>query len=243
MSESKSKNLLHGIDLYAPGGVEQLLAFHRCTFGDAVMSGNGDGGSGESGAGGAGGGNGEPGGQSGQGQGDPAPGQSGAGGDPGAAGKGGEDDEQLGEPGKRALLAERTANRQLKDDLAARDQRIRELEDKDKSEEQRRDERLQQLEGDTTTKDRTIEKHELTILRYQVAAEKGLDLSAAERLQGATKEEVQQDADAWIAKWGTGGAKSHVQDPGQGGRQQTAEDPWQAGRDRAAKRFGSENKN
>ncbi|MCC5781384.1 hypothetical protein CRM73_00175 [Kocuria sp. CCUG 69068] len=35
-----------GIDLAAPGGVQALLDFHRCTFGDAVMEGNGDSGAG-----------------------------------------------------------------------------------------------------------------------------------------------------------------------------------------------------
>lgn len=31
------KKLLHGIDMSAPGAVDQLMAFHRRTFGDAVM--------------------------------------------------------------------------------------------------------------------------------------------------------------------------------------------------------------
>ena len=32
-----SKRTIHGIDPYAPGGIEALLAHHRLTFGDAVM--------------------------------------------------------------------------------------------------------------------------------------------------------------------------------------------------------------
>ncbi|MEV8149946.1 hypothetical protein AB0O52_17600 [Arthrobacter sp. NPDC080073] len=32
-----SKNLPHGIDITAPGGIQKLMAFHRLTFGDAVM--------------------------------------------------------------------------------------------------------------------------------------------------------------------------------------------------------------
>lgn len=31
------KKLLHGIDMSAPGAVDKLMAFHRLTFGDAVM--------------------------------------------------------------------------------------------------------------------------------------------------------------------------------------------------------------
>lgn len=39
-----SKRTIHGIDPYAPGGIEALLAHHRLTFGDAVMeAGAGDG--------------------------------------------------------------------------------------------------------------------------------------------------------------------------------------------------------
>lgn len=38
-----STHTIHGIDLYAPGGVEALLAFHRSTFGDLLMeAGGGD---------------------------------------------------------------------------------------------------------------------------------------------------------------------------------------------------------
>jgi hypothetical protein len=37
-----SKKLAHGIDLSAPGGLDELFAFHRATFGDAVMEDNGD---------------------------------------------------------------------------------------------------------------------------------------------------------------------------------------------------------
>lgn len=41
------RKTIHGIDPYAPGGIEQLMAHHRATFGDAVMEDGGEG-SGES---------------------------------------------------------------------------------------------------------------------------------------------------------------------------------------------------
>lgn len=44
-----NKKLIYGIDPYAPGGIEELLAHHRLTFDDAVMQ------EGAGGAGGAGG--------------------------------------------------------------------------------------------------------------------------------------------------------------------------------------------
>lgn len=37
-----TKRTIHGIDPYAPGGIEALLAHHRLTFGDAVMEADGD---------------------------------------------------------------------------------------------------------------------------------------------------------------------------------------------------------
>jgi len=37
-----SKKLVHGIDLTAPGGLDELFAFHRATFGDAVMEDDAD---------------------------------------------------------------------------------------------------------------------------------------------------------------------------------------------------------
>lgn len=46
------RKLIHGIDPYAPGGIDALLAHHRLTFGDAVMMADGGDGGGEGGEGG-----------------------------------------------------------------------------------------------------------------------------------------------------------------------------------------------
>jgi hypothetical protein len=48
---NKKTRTIHGIDPYAPGGIEALLAHHHATFGDAVME-AGEGGDGGTGAGG-----------------------------------------------------------------------------------------------------------------------------------------------------------------------------------------------
>lgn len=56
------RKTIHGIDPYAPGGIEALLSHHRLTFGDAVM----EAGAGEGGEGSEGGGEGQPQEQSGQ---------------------------------------------------------------------------------------------------------------------------------------------------------------------------------
>lgn len=81
---------IHGINLTAPDGIEQLLAYHRATFGDAVMEeGAGDGAEGTGG--------------------DGADGAEGAGTDTGDGADGAEGagkvegEEALGDPGKKAL--------------------------------------------------------------------------------------------------------------------------------------------
>jgi hypothetical protein len=43
---SNSTNTIHGIDPYAPGGIELLMAHHRASFGDAVMEADAEGGEG-----------------------------------------------------------------------------------------------------------------------------------------------------------------------------------------------------
>lgn len=78
-----TKQFPHGIDITAPGGIAALMAFHRLTFGDAVM---------EAGEGGS--------------DADDAAAKAKA--DADAAAKAAAD-EKLGEPGLRALQAERDA--------------------------------------------------------------------------------------------------------------------------------------
>ncbi|MGM0782148.1 hypothetical protein [Micrococcus luteus] len=205
-----------GIDLAAPGGVEALLEFHRGFFGDATMQEDSDG--------------------DGQ-QGDPAA----SAGEQEHAGDGG--DEQLGEPGKKALTAEREANRQLRSELTDLQKRLKDYEDRDKTAEQKQAEHLTELEQQAATAKSSLAEKDALLLRYQVAAEKGLDLSAAERLRGATKDEIAADADDWISTWGTGKtpARQHVPDPGQGARTTPKEDDYSVGQARARQRFGTPN--
>ena len=97
-----AKKLLHGIDLNAPDGIKRLLAFHRLTFGDAVM---------EAGEGGEGEGAGADGGDGGQGAGE-------------GGGEGGEGEqtagaEALGDAGKKALDAMKAERNTAKAEKAA----------------------------------------------------------------------------------------------------------------------------
>jgi len=194
-----SPALMHGfIDPYAPGGLEQLLEFNRAQFGDAVMSAQAGSEPGGAAVGGT-----EPDGAatasnsaydgSGNGDGDGAP---------------------LGAPGIKALEAERESVKQLKAQLAERDSKIKGFEDAGKTDEQKRQQEIEDLRNGKSTTDSELAKTQLAVLQYQVAAAKGLDLEAAERLRGATKEELEADADTWISKWGKASGNGVV--PGAG---------------------------
>lgn len=109
-----------------------------------------------------------------------------------------DDTASLGEGGQKALAAERkaraaaekTANSAAKerDRLAAR---LQELEDRDKSEAQKLAERAQTAETEA-------EKARTKLLRFEVASEKKLPASWANRLQGSTKEELEADAESLL---------------------------------------------
>jgi len=195
--------LMHGfIDPYAPGGLEELLAFNRAQFGDAVMSANAGSAGGDAG--------GDTSGDK-TGGGEAGTGGAGAGGDTGAGADG---DKPLGAPGIKALEAERETVKQLKAQLAERDSKIKGFEDAGKTDEQKREQELEDLRNGKSTTESELAKTQLAVLQYQVAAAKGLDLEAAERLRGTSKEELEADADAWIQKWGTSSGNGVV--PGAG---------------------------
>lgn len=95
----------------------------------------------------------------------------------------------LGDAGLKALQSERDARKKAEDDLKSLRQQI---EDAQKTAEQKAAEALasaQSAASEATAK----------ALRYEVAAEKGLDLAFAARLTGSTKEELEADADALMA--------------------------------------------
>jgi len=172
----------HGIDLRAPGGIEALFAFNRSLFGDAVMEA------------GDGGGSGAPAGA------DPA-GAPAGGADPSGAGEG---EELLGDPGKKALSAERDARKAAEKLASDREARIRELEDAGKSADEKERERVANLEKSDRDKESAIAERDAKLLRYEIAADKGLDLKAALRLQGSTREELEADADEFSKSFGSG---------------------------------------
>jgi cell division septum initiation protein DivIVA len=92
---------------------------------------------------------------------------------------------------------EAKAARQRASELEAK---LKEYEDRDKSAQQKAEEKA-------TGAEQRAAQAEAKALRFEVAAAKGVPLSQAHRLQGSSKEELEQDADAFLkdVRPGTGG--------------------------------------
>jgi len=83
--------------------------------------------------------------------------------------------------------------------------RLAEIEESNKTAEQKTAERVAALEESERGKDTALAEREAKLLRYEVAAAKGLDLKAALRLQGSTREEIEADADDFAKSFVAGG--------------------------------------
>ena len=171
-------------DLSLPGAVDQILAYHRATFGDARMQTDPPG----DGAGVEPAGSGETRTDS------PKPA-------PPARNDGDRSDSgQLGEGGKRALEAERANAREQKARADEAERKLAEIQrermtDAEKVVAERDDWRSKYEEQSAT-----LAARELAVLRSEVAAERGLTLAQARRLIGSTREELEADADAFRAE-------------------------------------------
>jgi len=97
-------------------------------------------------------------------------------------------EDTLGDAGKKALDAERKNARAAARERDALAARLKEFEDRDKTETQKLAERAEAAER------RAVEL-ETRSLRLEVATEKGLTAAQAKRLVGATREELEADAD------------------------------------------------
>lgn len=94
----------------------------------------------------------------------------------------------LGENGMKALKAEREANKAAKAKIAEYEAKIKAFEDRNKTESEKEDERVQALEKSNAENSRKA-------LQYEVAAEKGIPLKLATRLRGDDKDSMLADAD------------------------------------------------
>ncbi|MEU8186021.1 hypothetical protein [Micromonospora carbonacea] len=114
--------------------------------------------------------------------------------------------------------------------------RLKEYEDRDKSEAEKTAERL-------TAAEQRAEQAELRALRLEVAAEKGLTPAQAKRLVGASREELEADADDILTTFAAGPAaperRAPRPDPSQGSRGGKALGGKEAGLAEAQRRFGT----
>lgn len=97
-------------------------------------------------------------------------------------------DEPLGEPGLAALQSERDARKTAEQALAAAQKKLQEIEDKDKTDQQRADDELARTRRELA--DLTVAK-----IRAEVAATKGVP---AALLTGSTQAEIEKSAEALV---------------------------------------------
>ncbi len=140
-------------------------------------------------------------------------------------------DEKLGEGGKKALTTERDARK-------AAEQKVKDLEkqleDSKKTDEQR-------IKDDLGTAQSELAASQSQLLRYEVAAEIGLDIKLASRLKGSTREEIEADAKAFKDLVGT--KSTPKPDPHQGGGSKSTAKSVSAGRDLWAEQHPSKKTN
>lgn len=124
------------------------------------------------------------------------------------------DADKLGDAGKKALDAMKADRNAAKKELSAALAKLKEFEDRDKSDADKTAERLaaaEKVAAEATAK----------LLRLEVAAAKGLTPGQAKRLVGATREELEADADEMLTDLGaaaTTAATGPRPDPSQGTR-------------------------
>lgn len=103
-------------------------------------------------------------------------------------------DEPLGEGGKRALEAEREANKNLKKELHDALARIGEFEDAQRTDEEKRQHKIAELEKQLAERDSAFSALERKLLVSEVVAEVGLPVDLAGRLQGDDRDALLADA-------------------------------------------------
>lgn len=117
-------------------------------------------------------------------------------------------DKALGDAGKKALETEREARRAAEKELAKYRKAEQEKADADKGEAEKR-----------AAAEARAEAAELRALRLEVAAEKGLTPAQAKRLVGASREELEKDADEILVDFpATKQPAAPKPDPSQGPR-------------------------
>lgn len=109
-------------------------------------------------------------------------------------------DEKLGEPGKKALVAERDARKQAEKDLAEARARLKDLEDAGKTDDQKLRDEHETLKAElakvTKERDDLVSEKTVAELRTTVLGEKEVPKEGHALVRGATREELEASADA-----------------------------------------------
>lgn len=120
---------------------------------------------------------------------------------------------ELGDAGKKALQEERAKARKAAKELSELQARLKEFEDRDKTE-------LQKLAEAHQTAEQRATAAESALARYKVATAKGVPADLVDRLKGSTEQELAEDADRLLALIGVrqapdfdGGARTSAGKP------------------------------
>ena len=120
-----------------------------------------------------------------------------------------EQDEELGPEGEKALAAFKQRAREAEKQAKSLAAKVREFEDRDKSDQQRLEERA------TNAEDRAA-MAEAKVLRLEIALDKNLPWALAQRLQGSDKEQLEKDAEQLLELVKPNGKPSGDVDAGRG---------------------------
>ena len=115
----------------------------------------------------------------------------------------------------KAIKAEREAAKEARRRAEDAEAKVKEFEDAQKSEEEKREEALEAARKEADTYKDRIKQLEVRQRRSEVAAAKNLPPKLADRLTGETVEEIEADADALLEDLGT--LPGETPPPGDGG--------------------------
>lgn len=159
----------------------------------------------------------------GEGGGDPTDDSAGSGGQEGDEKPAEDEDEPLGEAGLKALhrereaaKAEREARREQEKQIQEMTERLKQFEDAAKTEEEKQAEAAEEARKQAEQTATELASAKAMNLRYEVAADKGIDIKLAHRLAGSTREELEKDADALKELIGSPAPQAPRPDPSAG---------------------------
>lgn len=114
------------------------------------------------------------------------------------------DDEPLREPGKKALAEEREARTAAEKRAADLEKKVREFEDRDKTDDEKKDARIKELEQLLAERDTELTKSKVEQTRRDVASETNVPVDL---IKGKTREEMEASAKKALDWRGTGSKK------------------------------------